>query len=142
MKRVGILPNIVWGKDGNSGVDISGLSSSAGEMIPIERASIMHSMTDEMKIGYEQSALQSKDNQPFILSGKDVDLNSYKNYVSAGFKEAYEIISKDPSSIEEFLVEIEKFNNAYSRQIMRPTQFYSNLIQTSYHPSFFKEWSR
>lgn len=138
VKRVGILPNIVWGKDGNSGVDISGLSSSAGEMIPIERASIMHSMTDEMKIGYEQSALQSKDNQPFIQSGKDVDLNSYKNYVSAGFKEAYEIISKDPSSIEEFLVEIEKFNNAYSRQIMRPTQFYSNLIQTSYHPSFLR----
>lgn len=138
VKRVGILPNIVWGKDGNSGVDISGLSSSAGEVIPIERASIMHSMTDDMKIGYEQSVLQDKENQPFILSNEDVDLNLYKNYISAGFKEAYEIISKDSSSVEEFMIEIEKFSDTYSRQIMRPTQFYSNLIQTSYHPSFLR----
>ena len=75
-------------------MDISGLSSSAGEMIPIERASIMHSMTDEMKIGYEQSALQSKDNQPFILSGKDVDLNSYKNSFLLALKKLMKLFQK------------------------------------------------
>lgn len=138
VKRVGILPNIVWGRDGNSGVDISGLSSSAGETVPIERASIMHNMTDEMKIGYEQSTLQSQNNQPFITSGEDINLNLYKNYVSNGFKEAYETILKDTSLLEEFLIEIEEFRTIYSRQIMRPTQFYSNLIQTSYHPSFLR----
>lgn len=136
VKRVGILPSLIWGKEGKEGVDISAMTDEDNKEIPIETASISEILTDEMKINYKTSFLEKKNNNPF-LENKTVDLSKYRKNLKCGFMDTYKkMLSKDNKKI--IMKEIEKYPNLFSRQIMRATQFYSSMIQVSFHPDFLR----
>lgn len=136
VKRVGILPSLVWGKEGKSGVDISAMTNEDDKEIPIESASISGILTDEMKISYRTSFLEKKNNNPFIKE-KTIDLSKYRKNLKSGFMNTYKKILQDNSK-EKLVEEIGKYKNLFSRQIMRSTQFYSSMIQVSFHPDFLR----
>lgn len=136
VKRVGILPSLVWGKEGKEGIDISAMTNEDDKEIPIETASISGILTDEMKIDYRTSFLEKKNNNPFIKD-KVVDLSKYRENLQFGFANAYEKLLKDTNK-EKLMKELEKYKIISSRQIMRSTQFYSSMIQVSFHPDFLR----
>ena len=136
VRRVGILPNIIWGKDGDVGVDVSAMTNEENKEIPIERASISSILTDEMRIDYRKSILKKKSNAPFVRDVQ-IDVSKYKQNLKYGFINSYEKFLTDSNKIK-LKIDTEKYNNIYSRQIMRATQYYSSMIQLSFHPDFLR----
>lgn len=136
VRRVGILPNIIWGRGKDIGVDVSAMTNDESKEIPIETASILDILTDEMRIDYKRSVLEKKNNTPFIKN-KVVDTFQYKQELKKGFINSYrQFLSEDSKKI--LLKDVDKYNHKESRQILRATQYYSSLIQLSFHPDFMR----
>lgn len=136
VRRVGILPTMIWGKRGQKGVDISAIGGFENQEVPIESVSISNYFSDEMKIDYKTYKLQAAKNIPYVNS-KKVDLSNFTSEISAGFEKTYLILS-DKEVRKELINEILKFNDKYTRCITRATQFYSSLLRVSYHPDFLR----
>lgn len=136
VRRVGILPTMVWGKKGQRGVDISAIGGFENQEVPIESVSITNYFSDEMKIDYKTYNLQAARNIPYI-SDKKVDLSKYISEINVGFEKTYELLS-DEAIRKNLINEILKFNGKNSRCITRATQFYSSLLRISYHPDFLR----
>jgi len=134
VRRVGILPNLVWGKKGQKGVDISAIGGFEDQEVPIESISISNYSSDEMKIEYKTYNLQSAQNLPFIES-KNADLSTYRGIISVGFEETYHFFSKNKKNLA---IQLSKFKLRKVRHIVRATQFYSSLIHVSLHPDFLR----
>ncbi|QJS98749.1 type 2 lantipeptide synthetase LanM [Dolosigranulum pigrum] len=135
VRTVGILPNLVWAQNGKNGVDISAISTSENKEIPIEQASITNVNKDNMKVEYKTSTLASQKNNPYII-GEEISLTSYHKYLKKGFIESYTKIKN--INKKEIINQVENYKEIYARQILRPTQYYTTLIQISLHPDFLR----
>ncbi|CYU92351.1 type 2 lanthipeptide synthetase LanM family protein [Streptococcus suis] len=136
VRRVGILPNIIWGRGGDIGVDVSAMSNGENQEIPVEKASISSILTDEMKIDYKKSILDKKNNIPYF-DNMEVDISKFKKNLKAGFVNSYsKFLAKENKDI--IVRDIKSYKGLYSRQIIRATQYYSSLIQLSFHPDFLR----
>ena len=136
VRRVGILPNIIWGRAGNIGVDVSAMTNEENQEIPVEKASISNILTDEMKIDYKKSILEKKNNIPYI-ENRESDISKLKKNLKNGFINSYsKFLVKENKDI--LIKDIKSYKGLYSRQIIRATQYYSSLIQLSFHPDFLR----
>lgn len=136
VRRVGILPTMVWGKKGQKGVDISAVGGYENQKVPIEGISISNLYSDQMKIDYKTYNLQAAKNIPYIKN-KKVNVSDFTSEISKGFEETYFLLS-DKKIRKELVDQVMKFDNKYTRCIAKGTQIYSSLLRVSYHPDFLR----
>lgn len=136
VKRVGILPSLLWSKNGIKGVDISGLGGEENQTIPIEMPVIKNLFTDKIKITYDVGKLKTSKNRP-IFNNNKIDINSYKDTIIKGFEKVYSLFAKAETK-EKLLEKIRNFDEVNVRQIIRNTQRYSTLLNIGTHPDFLR----
>ncbi|MDJ0615913.1 MAG: type 2 lanthipeptide synthetase LanM family protein [Calothrix sp. MO_192.B10] len=135
--RVGLLPQRLWGNSQSEGVDISGMGSAAGQVLPHGIRDWGGIGTDEMRLQCRESLLEGEQNQPH-LHDKNVNILNYIEEIIEGFITIYNLLLEHRQELlhEEGL--INKFADDEVRVILRPTRTYALLLQDSYHPDVLR----
>ena len=122
-------------KDSTQGVDLSGLSFGRHKF-PFNILVIKDASTDEMRYEWGESYVEECNNVP-IKDGHGIAYTNYKQQIYDGFVNFLKKIEINKINIQEY---IEKhFSNKKVRQIVRPTQKYTDLLRYSYHPSCMED---
>ena len=143
VKSMGILPSLIMENNVIKGVDVSALGGNESQEISITVPTIqnLHTEqnidTDHEKIDCGLTKLKESKNGPHINNHK-IDVFSYKNIILKSYIETYEYLIKRKIK-EKLSLEIEKFSNITSRQIIRPTKKYASILSTSTHPDFLRD---
>jgi type 2 lantibiotic biosynthesis protein LanM len=133
--RVGLLPLRLWANEEQSGVDMSGLSSTAGQLSH-EPVPQWHRVdTDEMHIIRKRVELPGFANCP-TLTGQPVNALDHADAITAGFTSTYRLLLADRA---ELLSVVRRFAHDRVRVIVRATQTYASLYRESFHPDVLRD---
>ncbi|WP_254490156.1 type 2 lanthipeptide synthetase LanM family protein [Bacillus thuringiensis] len=121
--------------DPNQGVDLSGLSFGRHKF-PFNILVIKDPSTDEMRYEWDESYIDECNNVP-TKNGKIYPYIEYKKYIYEGFINFLKKIEQNKKEIEIYIKK--NFANIKVRQIVRPTQKYTDLLRYSYHPSCMQD---
>jgi type 2 lantibiotic biosynthesis protein LanM len=89
--RVGLLPHRRWATEDDSGVDISGLGSAAGQLTPCGVRQWEAAGTDEMHVIRKRSEMPGAKNRPF-LGDLEVNAFDYAESIASGFASTYRLL--------------------------------------------------
>lgn len=81
---------------------------------------------------YVDVEITTENNIP-ILNGQKIDYRNYINCIEKGFKELIEFVINNKL---EFIKHLESFKGIKSRQIMRNTSEYANILEYASHPKY------
>jgi type 2 lantibiotic biosynthesis protein LanM len=132
--RVGLLPLRMWATEDDSGVDISGLGSPAGQLTPYGVAQWEEADTDEMHLVRRRSEMPGSKNRP-ALNGREVNAFDYAESITSGFASTYRLLLACRGDLKGRL---RQFSQDEVRVIARATQTYSALFQESFHPDVLR----
>lgn len=128
VKSTGILP-FIFGDNESS--DVSAIGKKGETQSSIKVPKMKNIGTSNIEVVSEYINIDSSKNHPKI-EGEYVNSELYTSDVKKGFSIAYEFILKEKKNI---LKLIDKDSiNLFLRHINKPTMFYANLINLSYHP--------
>ncbi len=132
--RVGLLPQRWWATEDDSGVDISGLGSSAGQLTPHGLPHWECADTDEMHMVRKRKEMPGAENCPF-LNGREVNAFDYAESIAIGFASAYRLLLARRG---EMIAMLHRFSQDEVRVIARATHTYATLFQESFHPDVLR----
>ncbi len=132
--RVGLLPLRLWATEDDSGVDISGLGSSAGQLTPHGVPHWERVDTDEMHLVRKRTEMPGSKNCP-SLNGRDVSAFDYAESIAGGFASTYRLLLRYRG---EMLTVLRRFSQDEVRVIVRPTHTYAVLFRESFHPDVLR----
>ncbi|MGK9184088.1 type 2 lantipeptide synthetase LanM family protein [Priestia filamentosa] len=118
-------------ENGEKGINISALSGGV-QKAPFKVLKSTNLMTDEMRFEYQDHYIKGSKNLP-LLNGKEVAYNNYTNEIIDGFKTFLNMCVMDKENLSTVVEHL--FNGALVRNVVRPTQRYTDLLQFSYHPT-------
>lgn len=134
--RIGLLPQRGQRKEGEEGIDVSGLGGQEGQQTPHPVPVWKASGTDQMHIAHEYLEIPESKNRP-KLRGKSVEALDYMPSLLRGFTEMYQMLVKHR---EEWVMQIlPRFEYDEVRAIMRHTRTYAALLSESYHPERLRD---
>lgn len=126
-----LLPTQIINEKNNKVFDLGGLSGTQEQESPFATKFIENYGTDEVRIKMMYATIEAKDNNPSI-KGESIDSKCYREDIIDGFKDMYKWIVLNKN------VYIKKINGLFSdapvRIVYRPTNVYSNVLYSSYHP--------
>ena len=132
---VGLLPQRFLGNEGNSGVDLAGLSNAAGQLTPGRVPRWEGTDTDEMHIVRKRVPLAGSENCP-NLNGQHVNALQYAECIASGFAETYSLLLMHREKLQTIL---DRFDADEVRVLARTTQSYCTLLYESYHPDLLRD---
>lgn len=127
-----ILPTYIVNKESKKVYDLGGLSGAEEQEAVFPSKFIKDYGTDEVKIVLEHGVIEVKDNNA-SLQGKNINSKEYSENIILGFKETYNWIVENKSEYISVLKEL--FEKVTVRILFRPTNSYSHLLSSSYHPN-------
>lgn len=133
---VGLLPYQTGGSRTSQGVDLSGVGGHAGQLVPTPTWA--DKGTDQMRIVQQAEALRAAHNQP-SLDTTPCAPTDYCEDVVQGFREAYALLTRHPSSIMAPDGPIGQFAHASIRFLARHTRDYEEIRQASFHPDVLRD---
>lgn len=133
--RTGILPTLVWGKNGE-GVVVSALGNSTKMKTPFKLPYVINEFSSDIQVVYAQKEVSIKESLP-IFQGNIVGAASYCDQICYGFEEAYHLYMQLQMKLEPL---IEGMLEQKCRFIFRHTQQYSMYLNISFYPQFLKSW--
>lgn len=133
--RTGILPTLVWGKNGE-GVVVSALGNSTKMKTPFKLPYVINEFSSDIQVVYAQKEVSIKESLP-IFQGNIVGAASYCDQICYGFEEAYHLYMQLQTKLEPL---IEGMLEQKCRFIFRHTQQYSMYLNISFYPQFLKSW--
>jgi type 2 lantibiotic biosynthesis protein LanM len=131
----GLLPMRIWAANDHSGVDISGLGNSAGQLSPKPVPQWERPNTDEMRLVRRRVEMDGSHNCP-TLQGQPVNAADYAASIAAGFDFTYRLLLAHRS---ELLAMVRRFCSDDVRVIVRPTRIYGALLHESFHPDVLRD---
>lgn len=131
----GILPKYIWGKDGKSGINLSGIAGVEGQEFPVKMPILKNVKRSDMHIDFEKPVTQTKRNFP-MLGEKKIGGEDYVKEIVEGFNAAYNVVLMKKA---ETIKKIEGFRNICVRYLARDTQQYASILQASYHPDYLQD---
>ncbi|GCF06930.1 hypothetical protein KDI_04940 [Dictyobacter arantiisoli] len=134
--RTNLLPQRIWTNEQGQSIDISGLGGAAGQKTPMPVPRWAELGTDNMQIKLEQVEIQLGNHRP-QLYGKEVDTLQYCPSIIKGFSAAYHLILKNRQILLNDVLPL--FVNDEIRCLVRPTRFYTILLNNSYHPEILRD---
>lgn len=132
---VGMLPVRIWANDDESGVDISGLSNSAGQLTPFAVPQWDKAETDEMRVVRKRAEMAGSDNCP-TLEGTPASAFDYAEEIASAFASTYRLLL---AHAPEFLSQLHRFANDEVRAIPRASRTYATLYHESFHPDLLRD---
>lgn len=125
----------------NSDVDMSGLTGDCGKQ---SYKTIVH---DIVNIGTDQMRFEpvfastSEHKNRLKINGHKIDSTKYLSYIEEGFSTCYDIFLEYKDEFMEMVKSNNIFKGEY-RQVLRPTQIYSNFLEASYHPKYLNDFNK
>ncbi|HEX8702395.1 MAG TPA: type 2 lanthipeptide synthetase LanM family protein [Myxococcaceae bacterium] len=132
---VGMLPIFLYGRDGQAGLDMSGLGGEAGQLTPQRIAMVENSGSDTMRMVRRQGVMPGSNNRP-RLGNEVVDASDFTEDIVQGFQETYALLMRHR---EELMPRLRAFGGVEVRFIARATQRYALLLHESHHPDFLRD---
>ena len=135
--RVGMMPQRLWSSGDESGIDLSGIGGSPGQLTPHGVPYMEDVGTDRMRLTRKRIAMSGAKNRPTV-KGLDVDPLDYREEIATGFTTIYRLMMLHR---EELLAEdgpLSRFAADEVRYIMRPTRAYALLLSESFHPDILR----
>ena len=133
--RTGILPTLVWGKNGE-GVVVSALGNSTKMKTPFKLPYVINEFSSDIQVVYAQKEVSIKESLP-IFQGNIVGAACYCDQICYGFEEAYHLYMQLQTKLEPL---IEGMLEQKCRFIFRHTQQYSMYLNISFYPQFLTSW--
>ncbi|MFJ7889839.1 type 2 lanthipeptide synthetase LanM family protein [Lysinibacillus xylanilyticus] len=130
VRSIGLLP-FVFGDNNNT--DISGIGRKGETKSFIKIPTIVNQKTSKMSITREYLDIGESKNHPKYMD-EYLDETGYIEDVCQGFLKGY-TFAKEKRNIIISLVK-ENISKIKIRHIVKPTMYYSNLLDLSYHPVF------
>ena len=131
VNSISLLPTYMTGKNKDKAINIGGVSQGTPQIAPFKDLFIKNYDTDEIQLVYDYGVIAPAQNNP-ALNNKNVNPEQYADYIKKGFTCLYKWMQQNK---EEFTLFFKK--NLYCKQVrhvLRPTNVYSRLLSTSYHP--------
>jgi type 2 lantibiotic biosynthesis protein LanM len=123
----------MWANTESEGIDISGLSSTIGQLTPYQAPNWEEVGTDEMRLIRTRVELSGNQNRP-TLNGVEINLLDYTESLLAGFINIYQLLLDRRDELLDKNGLIERFTKDEVRVIFRSTLDYNWLLAESFHP--------
>lgn len=133
--RTGILPTMVWGKNGE-GVIVSALGNSTKMKTPFKLPYVINEFSSDIQVAYMQKDISIKESLP-VFQGNIIGAAPYSDQICYGFEEAYRLYMHLQTKLEPM---IKNMLEQKGRFIFRHTQQYSMYLNISFYPQFLKSW--
>lgn len=133
--RTGILPTMVWGKNGE-GVIVSALGNSTNMKSPFSLPYIKEGFSSDVHISYAKKDISVKGSLP-EFQGSTIGAASYCSQIYSGFEAAYRLYMNLQTQMTDI---IKLVLEQKGRFIVRHTQQYSMYLNISFYPQFLKSW--
>lgn len=131
--RTLLLPQMIVGEHG--AVDISGLGGGRAAAPALTRVDWLDAGTDRMRLTRVPGGVGTGVNRP-TLGGVDVEPAEHGAALLAGFRAGYDAIA---GGAAEFGRQLDRCASAGIRVLVRPTNFYTRLLDETTHPSLLAE---
>ncbi len=131
--RTMLLPQMIVGEHG--AVDISGLGGGRAAAPALERVDWLDAGTDRMRLVRVPGGVGTGVNRP-TLGGIDIEPAEHGAALLAGFRAGYDAIA---AGATEFAALLESCAGAGIRVLVRPTSFYTRLLDETTHPSLLAD---
>lgn len=135
VRRVGLLPSLVFGENGTV-LDMGGGGGDAGVPMPYTAVGWDGAGTDTMRLVRRNPTFPGAKNRPRV-AGAEADPAEYANDVAQGFRDAYETIRRRRDDFAAAV--LPAFRGAELRLVARATQVYGTLLQESSHPDVMRD---
>lgn len=126
---LGILPIMIWNAAGN-GINVGAIGGRENQQVPMKIPHIAEAGTSDMHVEYRYPRTKSYKNQA-LLNGQYIDAGQFLGDIIKGFTKAYEIALRNKQELSK---RIGPGSGGKSRYVVRQTQRYTMLLQSSYHP--------
>ena len=134
--RIGLLPFRVG--EGVDAVDLSGVSSVAGQPTPRPVLQWRGTGTDEMRLIRERALMEGASNLP-TLGGRRIEAGERRDEMAAGFAEVYRLLVRHREELLGAGGMIDRFADDPVRAVLRPTRVYGLLLSESFHPDVLRD---
>ncbi|QAT87205.1 lanthionine synthetase C family protein [Corallococcus coralloides] len=131
----GLLPTLMFGREGRAGVELSGLGGEAGQLFPHATPTLEDRARDTLHVVRRQPATAGAHNRP-LLEGRPVDVTAFGACIEEGFQETYGLLLQHR---EEVARTLEGLRDVEVRHIARATMRYGFLLQEGLHPDFLRD---
>jgi type 2 lantibiotic biosynthesis protein LanM len=136
--NIGLLPQRIGRDNKSDGIDLSGLGSKEGQLSLTQLPYWEDMGTDEMRLQRKHMEMPATQNHP-TLNGNNVNLLDYKEEIIHGFTHIYQLLLKYRDELLSTDGPIAAFARDEVRVIIRPTRFYSFLLDESFHPDLLRD---
>lgn len=130
----GILPFYLWDSHGQ-GINISAISGAGGQKMPVKTPRIINERTSDMRVVYEYPT-SGKSQNLACINGKFIPPDQFRWEITYGFRKAFQYAVEHKEELTEM---VDKLMPVDVRTLIANTQFYSMLLQSSYHPDFMSD---
>ncbi len=137
--RVGLLPSRQWLKDGEKGVDQSGIGGAAGQFSLTEIPLWSKMNTDEMHLERKRLISAALPNRPSLSRGEEVNPFDHTQDIIDGFSHAYRVILTNKLEILSDRGPLGEFRDDSVRYIVRPSLIYGMMLAESNHPDLLRD---
>lgn len=134
--RVGLLPGRVFSKNEYAGLEVSGVGGYGGQQSLYPVAQWKKLNTDEMHLVREHTTLAGQHNRP-RLQGEEVDVLDYNQAIMRGFASMYRLLMREREAL--IAGPLQRFASDEVRLVVRPTAYYTQLLQESFHPDLLHD---
>lgn len=134
--QIGLLPTSFFSAKNKKGVDLSGIGASEGQYYPNKVATLDKTYSDEMVIVRKEVQVPAGHNRP-KLNEEYTDPYQYKGSIIKGFEEVYKLIMNNKTEFKNLIDSL--FSEVHTRQIVRQTKRYSDILQIGNHPDFMRD---
>ena len=131
----GILPFYSWDNAGNMGINMSAISGEEGQKYPIKIPMIINSKSVNMRVVYDYP-VSKKNNNLAMLDDQFIEPREFAGCIIEGFKKAYLAAMQNT---EMLLNIIQQYKELQIRHLVRNTQQYAILLNSSYHPELLMD---
>ncbi len=136
--HVGLLPERVWSTSESEGVDLSGLSSVAGQLTPHAVPDWEAVGTDAMRVVRKRTAIGASRNLP-RLGGAAVNPLDHRQAILDGFRATYELLADHRGELLAEASPLARFAEDEVCVFLRSSRTYRRLLRESYHPDVLRD---
>ena len=133
--KTALLPSKIINRKNKKFIDIGGVSFSESQEFPFSSSVIENIDGEQVKVINRFTKASSSNNNP-ILQGKTISASNYISEIKHGFSIMYTWIKDNKENYINTTAKI--FGKCSYRTILKSTNFYFQLLKTSYHPDLLQ----
>lgn len=132
---IGLLPHSIYSFQNNTHMEVGALNSGKIRKSPYLTQVLADRKTDKIHVENIFKEIEHVNSSP-KLNGENISCENYIDEVSSGFKMCYKVLHDNKKELIKMIKNL--FKDMQTRYIFRNTNNYTQMIETSHHPSLLK----